>query len=50
MPNLETAAIEQRYNEEGKQLQANYDKALAEWQAGFQRGLQRVLMKMISLA
>ena len=43
VPNLETAAIEQRYNEEGKQLQANYDKALAEWQAWIPEGAAKSL-------
>ena len=43
VPNLETAAIEQRYNDEGKQLQANYEKALAEWQAWIPEGAAKSL-------
>lgn len=43
MPNLETAAIEQRYKEEGQQLQANYEKALAEWQAWIPDGAAKSL-------
>ena len=43
IPNLETAAIEQRYNDEGKQLQANYEKALAEWQAWIPEGAAKSL-------
>lgn len=43
VPNLETAAIEQRYKEEGQQLQANYEKALAEWQAWIPDGAAKSL-------
>ena len=49
VPNLETAAIEQRYNDEGKQLQANYEKAWLNGKHGFLKERLRVSMKMISL-
>lgn len=41
--NFEAAAVEKAYREEGKILQANYDMALAEWQAWLPQGAVKSL-------